>query len=170
MTDTQLFLALSPDAALRAQLADLATRLLPHTGGRCTPHHHLHLTLAFLGPVPAERVAELQAALAELPVPSLRLALGEWGFWLPGIAWLAPRQPCAALMTLAEGLRDLLDEHGFRFDRKPFRPHITLIRRAHRPLTWPAPAQLSWTLREFCLFASQPGPQGVQYRVLARFA
>ncbi|SFZ78702.1 2'-5' RNA ligase [Chitinimonas taiwanensis DSM 18899] len=115
-------------------------------------------------------MAELQAALAELPVPTLRLALGEWGFWLPGIAWLAPRQPCDALMALAVGLRDLLDEHGFRFDRKAFRPHITLIRRARRPAAWPAPAQLIWMVREFCLFASQPGPQGVQYRELARFA
>lgn len=170
MADTRLFLALSPDAALRMQLADLATRLQPHTGGRCTPPEHLHLTLAFLGAVPAERVAELRAALAKLAVPTLRLVLGEWGFWLPGIAWLAPRPPCAALMMLADDLCELLNEHGFRFDHKPFRPHITLIRRAHQPVTWPAPAQLTWMAREFCLFASQPGPQGVQYRVLARFA
>lgn len=61
----RLFFALEPDPAVRRALASLARALARATGGRVPQAEILHLTLAFLGQVPAGRHAELAAIGAD---------------------------------------------------------------------------------------------------------
>ena len=51
----RLYFALWPDAALRATIARVAAGPAAVAGGRAVPAADLHVTLAFLGGVPAAR-------------------------------------------------------------------------------------------------------------------
>jgi 2'-5' RNA ligase len=75
-----------------------------------------------------------------------------------------------ALLRLAASVRRLLDDLALRYDRKPFVPHVTLLRdlprpaaqtvsRIEPPITWRAGAPV--------LLRSTNEAQGVRYTELA---
>src|SRR5512132_2398798 len=55
------FLALWPDAAVRAQLAERSATAARACAGRAPPPDTLHLTLVFIGTTPAGRIGALSA-------------------------------------------------------------------------------------------------------------
>ena len=93
----KLFYALWPGAAEREALAALQQGI----AGRLTPRDKLHLTLAFLGHVPAERVPALLAIRDALAVPPLRLVVDCYGYFArPRIAWAGMHETPVTLLTL----------------------------------------------------------------------
>ena len=90
----RLFYAVVPDAGVRDALAELAREVARETGGRAARAENLHLTLAFLGNVPQERIADVAgigAKAAEAAAPFL-LTLGALGvFRDAGVAWAGPQ-------------------------------------------------------------------------------
>ncbi len=86
---------------------------------------NLHLTLAFLGET--ERVREAREAVLSLRAESFGLTLAGRGCF-GDLLWAGVRES-RALDALAARVRAALDGAGLPYDRKPFRPHITLARR-----------------------------------------
>ena len=101
------------------------------------PREARHLTLAFLGDVPeADALVAadaLEAACAGVPRIPLRAAgLGTFGRKDDATLWLGiARSP--ELERLAARLREELAARELSFDGKPFKPHVTLARRARIP-------------------------------------
>lgn len=157
-TATQrLFLALWPGAALRASLT--ALRDLQPWPQRAAPvaSERLHLTLHFLGEVPAARVPPLQAALA-VPLARFVLPLDCVACWAGGLVVLEASRPPPALLALHAALADALRAAGLPASGRALRPHVTLARHAvgHRPR---APARaLRWPVTGFELVRSRLGP------------
>lgn len=93
-----------------------------------------HITLQFIGEVPAERAELLRLALpptvAAHPVFNLRTAdLGVFpNLRRPRVLWLGLHGPTHRLVTLQTAVTELLKELEFPLDPKPFHPHITLGR------------------------------------------
>ena len=58
----RLFFAIWPDSTAVDALGRLAVEVAGRTGGRATPADKIHLTLAFLGEVAAERSGDVAAA------------------------------------------------------------------------------------------------------------
>lgn len=164
----RLFFALWPERGARADLDHLARDVQRMHGGRRVRPEMLHLTLAFVGSVPAARVAALGEIGAALPLPALSLVLDRLGgLSRRGLIWVAPSEPPAALMAHAEALAHALREAGFDLERRVFRPHVTLLRRG----TWvPEPATecepLVMRARRRALVVSEQGPKGPRYREL----
>ncbi len=122
----RLFIAIQPDRqmkdALRAVQNELRRRGVE---GNYTRAENLHLTLAFIGEYPdPDAVLEAMGKLKFEPF-GLRLA----GLGAFGELWWAGLEESDALDMLVRRLRRTLAESGIPFDRKAFRPHITLIRR-----------------------------------------
>jgi len=158
----KLFFALWPGDAERNALA----RLQDDVSGRLTPRGKLHLTLAFLGQQPAERLPLLLEILHALPVPPMRLEIDCYGYFArPRIAWAGMTQPPPELAALHAGLAARLAQAGIEAAaHEAFRPHITLAREAK---TAPPPAQFEaviWNVREVALVESMPGGE---YRPIA---
>ena len=135
MPGTQrVFIALWPPAQVRAALAEIAARLIAQVppGGRLVPAANLHLTLAFIGSLEDDRVAEL-APLVE----RCRCAPFSWrldrlgGFDRARVLW-AGGEAVEPLEQLAASARAILDRQRIAYDRKPFAPHVTLVRDAGR--------------------------------------
>lgn len=148
-----------------------------------------HVTLAFLGEVPDERVARAQAALSAAAtawrstksapagdaVPILRLAGGgQFGRGRATVLWVGATGDVASVAGLARQVRHALRRARLPCDRKLFRPHLTLARPGDR---LPAPdlaADLAtlaayegpaWPLEEVHLMRSRLGPKPVHERL-----
>lgn len=162
----RVFFALWPEPALAAALADYARRLSGVCGGRAMTAATLHMTLAFVGQVPAARRAELIDAGASIRLPRFGFVLDRIGQWRD-IVWAGADEPPATLVELANALRDALAARGFRLEARAFAPHVTLLRKAQRlPALAPPPAR-DWRVTEFALVASQRSPLGSAYTRLA---
>jgi 2'-5' RNA ligase len=165
----RLFFALVPDSALRAELAALGRALAEQTDGRASPEANLHLTVAFMGDVATHALPAAQSLLGALPGCGFALCLDRLGAWKhAGVAWVGPSHIPEALGALSGALAAALGAAGFAVDARPFRPHVTLVRRCRRPLA-PLPcAPLGWRVSALSLMQSEVAARGVRYRELAR--
>jgi 2'-5' RNA ligase len=142
----------------------------------------MHLTLAFLGEQPAERLDDLQRvgqAAARMSQPA-RLRLGEAGGFgarkIPRVLWVSLAGDLGALGTLQTNLVHGLSQAGFKVEDRPFRPHITLARRRESAVggappgwPWPLPASPAFELRGLTLFESRLSPRGATYVSIFHF-
>lgn len=166
----RVFFALWPDAATRDAIAALARDMVKLAGGRAPRPENAHLTLAFVGDVPATGVSILRAigaAAARDAVP-FTLALDRiGGFRDAGIAWLGAAATPPALEQLARRTNEALAAAGFRIERRPVHPHVTLARRCERPPGAAAIAPVTWRVEGMTLTASMLRHEGSCYRELA---
>lgn len=165
----RLFIALWPDDALRARLTDeRAAWRLPRNAAPVRAER-LHLTLHFLGDVEAERVELLRDHLRAVQVEPFAFDLVERGVWPNGVALLAPRDIPPAFVKLHGDVGDVLQRHGIERDRRRYRPHVTLARRA-TSAQWPTePLRIGWHASSCALVESHRHPP-VVYRVLDTIA
>lgn len=163
----RLFLALWPDAAVRAALAEVQAAVLP-AGVRAVAPEKLHLTLAFLGNPTAAARGCLERRLAGVaPQPfTLRLDTVDW--WpRAGVVWIGPRVVPAALLDLQAACAAHAAACGIALERRPFRPHVTLARRGRSPRRAAAWTPVEWTVGRLYLVESTTGPGGGAYRLRA---
>jgi 2'-5' RNA ligase len=166
----RVFFALWPDDALRARLDTAAGQLHQVWGGRPTRAASIHLTLAFLGEVPRQRLADLTAVGRTLCSPGFSMRLDEADCWRHNrVAFASASQPPEALVELADALGRELRGVGFRLETRPFKVHVTLLRNARCGQEKPALEPMEWVAREFVLVQSVLGPQGSAYTILERF-
>jgi 2'-5' RNA ligase len=107
---------------------------------RWIPPERWHLTLLFLGDVPAGRVPDLAEALgaAVEPTPALALRLAGAGRFgsrrRPQVAWAGVEGDVAELTALARRLALAARRLRLPVEERPFRAHLTLGRwRPGRP-------------------------------------
>lgn len=166
----RVFFALWPEEALSTRLDQAAARMHQSLGGRRTRRATIHMTLVFLGDMPRSRLAALVDAAGRIAGESFTLDLDRMDCWRHNrVAFLAPSEPPGALLALVNDLEAGLTSAGFSFDKRPYKPHVTLLRKADCGHEKPALEPISWAARAFVLVESVPGPAGVTYEVLARF-
>jgi 2'-5' RNA ligase len=74
-----------------------------------------------------------------------------------------------AMRTLVGNLQEWLGGAGFTLERRPFTPHVTLVRGA-QCAAMPTPlAPIEWQVEQVVLVRSQLLPKGAQYQHLARW-
>lgn len=167
----RVFFALWPDAAERAALAAWQTPLQQRVGGSAMRADTLHTTLVFLGDLAARQLQTLELAAREVGGQSFVLCFDTARYWGHNrILFAAPTHPPQALFRLVADLEQRLAGHRFRFDRRPYKPHVTLLRHArwHDADLPPMPA-VRWTVSGFVLVQSLRDERGARYEVLARF-
>ena len=165
----RVFFALWPDDGVRDALHREAQMLHPNCGGRVMRRENVHLTLVFIGDVAAERLDELRSVAGTISGSSFELVLDQLGYWRHNrIVSASPLTVPEALRELVSSLEGRLQQAGFEFDRRPYAPHITLLRDARAPGV-PAPLSLDWTVGDFALVESAHGPRGAEYHVLERW-
>jgi len=168
----RVFFALWPDKTERTALAAWQPGLHEICGGRSMRADTLHATLVFLGDVGLHRLEALQLAAQEVNGESFDLALDTARYWGHNhIVYAAPNTVPPQLVQLVHDLEQHLSKHNFRFDKHPYKPHITLLRHAQwsdEPL--PEMRLVVWQARNFALVQSVPDEEGANYRVLARFS
>jgi 2'-5' RNA ligase len=175
----RLFVGIELDERARA-LALTAADALRRAGvsGRFEPSEKLHVTVAFLGAIDANRLDEVRAALASVRAKRFAFPLETIGAFptlgRPRIAWLGPRREQPPFAACVVAVRAAFVPLGVRFDRPPDgRPHLTLARlpRGAPPLTLPrAPLGAADVhVDRLTLFSSLPQAGSTRYEVLDRY-
>jgi 2'-5' RNA ligase len=132
---TRTFIALELNEALQRHLSGMIRQMasaLPDL--RWVDPSGIHLTLAFLGELSDEQLAEAMQA-AEVAAQSMgafdyRLShVGTFGSQRqPRVIWVGIEEPSGALVRLHRVLNRELERRGFDVDTRPFSPHLTLSR------------------------------------------
>jgi len=150
----KVFYALWPGAAERAALAALQAAVT----GRLMPPAKLHLTLAFLGHVPATDIPALLDIRDQLRVSPIRLVVDCFGYFSrPRIAWAGMAHVPEELVALHGDLVRCLAAAGFSAaTHGAFRPHVTLAREANEAPTGAPAAPVIWDVRTAVLVESLP--------------
>jgi 2'-5' RNA ligase len=150
--------------ALAARVATLVT---PGTGRAQRPDQ-LHLTLEFLGSVPADRVPAIREAAAEVRAAPFEVVLDALEYWRrPQVLCLVARETPPELAGLVQALRAGLTARGFDTERRPYRAHLTLARKVARPPDLAPTDPVRWPATDFVLVESITERSGSVYRPLA---
>ena len=163
----RLFLALWPDERVRAALGTLVREFGAACGGRGVRPANLHVTLAFLGDVPVSRIASIVAALDGVRAEPFALELDSCGYWRHNrIVWAGVKECPDVLSELVKRLERGLVGAGYRLTQRPYVPHITLLRDAHRAPAQNRFAPVTWSISEFALVESVQLDNSQLYEVL----
>lgn len=173
----RLFVALPLPEAIRTVLAALSE---PLPGIAWTPPAQLHLTLRFLGDVPADGIDELSSRLAAVRVAPFVLPLEGLGTFPPNrpprVAWIGTGAGHPRLFQLRQRLDDALLAGGLPLDVRIFHPHVTLARSAEGSAGLPAWlhhhrefAAPPFRVEAFALLASELRPGGAVHTLIQRF-
>lgn len=166
----RVFFALWPDFQVRQSLERLAREAHKACAGRPARAETIHLTLVFVGQVDFARLESLKSLASRIAVPPFDLHLDRAGYWKHNrIVWLGARETPPPLAELVRALERGLEEADFRFDKRPYVPHLTLVRKAlcREPVA-PA-ADVHWPVREFVLARSSLSAQGAAYEIIGRW-
>jgi len=166
------FVALAPDDASRDALTSSAISLPVHA--RRVPYAQLHLTVAFIGPLPcgegealATRLRGRSLPLAPAPVTAIE-------------CWPDNARPRLMVATLAMTdefvaldwhVRSSMIETGLPVDARAFRPHITLARFARDAVALEPSCDVAalppMRFTSLVLYSSALAKQGARYQALA---
>ncbi|WP_354641901.1 RNA 2',3'-cyclic phosphodiesterase [Kitasatospora camelliae] len=129
----RLFVAVNPPGTALQELVDAAAELRGMSGAdrlRWSDVAGWHLTLAFLGEVPAADIPALAEEIGRVPgehgVHRLRLEGG--GCFGDKVLWAGVGGETWALRRLADGVRGAVEAAGIESDQHGFHPHVTLAR------------------------------------------
>lgn len=160
----RLFVGLMPDADVQRALHSHRARWRWPVRAWLPAPERFHMTLDFLGEVHADRLPALQAALASVAMPKMRLVLRRPEMW--GVAVLRVEEN-AALRELHDRVVLQLWRLGFAA-RAEWTPHITLARKAGAAVAPSNAPPVCWSPEAFSLIWSRLGPV-TQYRELGRY-
>lgn len=180
----RLFVALDIPEHAAQYLADVQQRLRREAvADRWQSLHNLHLTLHFLGEVDE---AQLPAICEDLDIVSaimkpFTLRAGEFGAFPhalnPRVLWLGLRGHTRALQQLHLLLGKRFElRAGLSYDKRKYRPHITLARGVRAPEAGLPLAEWNqrflaqepphWQARQVHLYQSELLPEGAVHTIL----
>jgi len=179
----RLFVALDIPDDVRAAIA-AAVKKLQRTceAARWVRLEGAHVTLKFIGEVPAERAEPIKAALATVLFPgAIKIFFRGIGFFpnerRPRVLW-AGVEVDPELRTLAAAVKNSLEPLGFACEQREFSPHVTLARfkspekleSLRTAIAAAGPLEFgSVVAHEFHLYQSILKPGGAEYTRLASF-
>ncbi len=167
----RLFFAIELPPTIQRQIVRWRASHFPQEAGRTVAAANLHITLAFLGDVSAEKQRALASMAGRISQPGFTLNLDDAGPWLRSrVVWLGTRQPPRGLLQLANMLRAQAARSGCYQSPQPFHPHITLLRDASHAVAIPPPGfHWSFPVDTFALYESVFAQGRTRYTPLQRW-
>lgn len=191
MTETvRAFVAIELPEPVKARLRAVVDHLerAQLRGLRLVKPEGLHLTLKFLGSVPATRVDSIVDALSQVAStqPPFAVALDGVGTFpdrgAPRVLWVGIGGDLPAMRELHRRLDTTLERLGYEPEAREFNPHLTVarIRQGTPPAARAAAAEalraapfdsdLGFEADTLTLMRSILRPDGAEYRLLARMS
>jgi 2'-5' RNA ligase len=162
-----------PDTVLDG-LVDWGQRELPEGDGfRRVVRPNLHVTLAFLGRQPTSEVPAIAAALREAAAGARPASFAVSGYReTRSVGMLVLDDEEGRGKALAEDLHGRLEQLGvYEPERRPWLPHLTVLRFRQRPRLGPELPELgAFGPSDAALYHSVLRSTGAQYEVLDAFA
>jgi 2'-5' RNA ligase len=159
-----------PDTATRAVVRWQSGDLRAPEEARVVPAENLHVTIAFLGSRPAGELESIAGALRESVhgvSPPVLTPVGYRETRSVGMLLFDDEEGRAT--HLAQNAHERLERLGvYEAERRPWLPHLTVVRFRERPRLQPAVPDLGGPvmLSEAAVYISRLRPSGAQYEVV----
>ena len=164
----RLFVALCLPENVLDDVVEWQGRELARPDVRIVPREHLHVTLAFLGHRPAGEIEDIVAALrgAARDARPIELLPVRWRE-TRSVGMLVLRDSAGAATALAEDVQARLERLGlYEPERRPWLPHLTVVRFRRPPKLDPAlPGLAPFSPSEAALYHSVLRRGGAQYEI-----
>lgn len=133
----RVFVALDFDENLKRKLYDIGSLVKANASrGSWVKKENFHLTLKFLSEIDESQVESIGNLLEVVSssYSAISLKLDDLGFFNKrkgeyGVIWLGIEGDVDRLNKIYDIIEDDMEPLGFRKERRPFKPHITLGRR-----------------------------------------
>jgi 2'-5' RNA ligase len=131
------FIAVELSAAVCEQIARMQNRLRREEASRIVrwvQPQNIHLTLHFLGDTPVGQLPEIEEALRAIcsACEPFALQFGLLGCFPnvhnPRVLWIGVEEPSGNLARLHGQITRAMEPLGFKPEKRPFTPHLTLGR------------------------------------------
>jgi 2'-5' RNA ligase len=141
MEQVRTFIAIELDETIRIALADLQERLkakVPRDSVRWVKSEGIHLTLKFLGNVPANRIEEVERVLTRscAGFSAFSFSVGGLGCFpnprRPRVVWVGVQEESETLKRLQKAIEEGMERLGFPPEGRRFHAHLTLGRTQRR--------------------------------------
>jgi len=196
MPNLRLFTGIAIAPEVVEKLARILDELRPLAKLNWSPAENLHLTTKFIGAWPEERLPELKTALESVQFgKTFEISIARFGYF-PNPhhphSFFADVQTGPELAELAGRIGQALLPLGIPQENRPFTPHLTLARikppdraqRTVRPVRSNGDVRKlrqhiskmtdldfgKFTVSEFHLYLSKPGPSGSVYTILSSYS
>ena len=131
----RLFVAVNFDNQIKNRLLEIQGRLRSQSiKGNFTQAENFHITLAFLGETPGEKLMCLFQIMEDVKFPAFDVCFNRTGCFIHSrkeLWWIGPERGSpghACLEAIHSQLISRLLEEGFSVDNRAFNAHITLAR------------------------------------------
>ncbi len=136
MESIRSFIAIELPAEVRKGLSRLQDELKAggHAPVKWVNPENIHLTLKFLGSIPADKTESVTGAMADAArgIPPFRLEVRGLGVFPDlkrvRVVWVGVSGELARLSQLQKSIESRLAPFGFTPEARPFSPHLTLAR------------------------------------------
>jgi len=163
----RVFYALWPSSEPREALARLIVTRDAGPRASPVPAANYHVTIAFVGSVPAERLPVLLGIGAETRAARFALRFEALEYWpKPEVVVASVRTIPPALQVLWDDLHARLAAHDFELAPKRLRPHVTLARKVTQAPVPMVMSPLDWEANNFSLVRSVVGGAHSAYTVV----
>jgi len=164
----RIFFALWPDDTVRDHLNYVFKQAYQSSlPGRKLPATNFHLTLHFLGNVSAQMYDCVEKAAEQVTLNPFELRLDTFGAFAGArVFWSGMTGIPGELTQLQKTLGQLLVSCGYTPERRPFSPHVTLMRKVKCTETLQGHEPVRWQVDRFALVESVSVEGGVEYRPL----
>ncbi len=167
---SRLFFALWPDSDVRNKLAALSEEL-PGNRGKLVPKQNLHITMSFLGNIDISLINPLVSGAAKIRAKPFSLILDQIGWWKrPKVIWVASTDTPEAMSSLVSQVNVQVQACGLSGEDRSYHPHLTLVRKAMKPVRGMEFDPIHWNISDFCLIESVTHATGAEYKVLESWA
>jgi nicotinamide-nucleotide amidase len=165
------FFALWPDDPLAKQLHRRGCEPFPVSHGKVVNEKNLHMTLLYLGCVPPDVLQSARQIASELHTPPFKLHITHASYWPQAhLRLLTVENVPVELEQLVSRLNHRLITVGFKPEKRPFIPHITIARKCKQVYLAEEIEPLLWTAHDFCLVKST-GSEGISnYEIIERWS
>jgi 2'-5' RNA ligase len=171
-------------AALQRQLE----AQVPSRSVRWVRGEGIHLTLKFLGDTPAEKLPDIQQALAAVArhAPACSFTIEGLGCFpnprRPRVVWTDVQEPTGRLAALQDAIEEVMAPFGYPPEGRGFTPHLTLgrvrrrtprsdVARVGEVVSSTTVGPLGEVLADhFALIRSVLKPAGAEYTTLEEFS
>ncbi|MEI6519248.1 MAG: RNA 2',3'-cyclic phosphodiesterase [bacterium] len=182
----RLFIAIDLSADIQAENSRLVKELglREYSGVRIVPSQNIHLTLKFIGDFDDRKIPGLCAAIREsiAEVSPFRITLNSCGVFPPrdnvNVVWTGVSDKAGKLNNLVNQIDETCLLFNIQKEKRSFTPHLTIARVKRecrdsevirRKIQLAIPKEITQTVNEIILFASDLRSTGSVYTVVEKF-
>jgi len=166
----RLFFALWPDNKTQLNLYHVA-RQFKNEKIRLVKKSNLHITLEFLGEVSEYNKQQLIEKSNHIQVEPFEIKLSNIGWWRkPGVLWIGTHHIPQPLTTLADSIKQIVEQQGLEADKRSYKPHVTIARKVKQIQLPEQSIDIRWQVNSFVLVESKSTEVGVVYQLIQQWA